>query len=293
MSVIRLAQNPRVLVLTFPDLAEQGRMLNRIAAFTEKAHLPRDKVLDDAALAAAIAASNDTPSTYYFAHDYRAADVVRFFETAERDAIVLNDAEYRLKRLIDAQGWTSREVVGALISVPNTGAAAVIDASARAALLRHELSHGEYFTDPNFAAAAQDWWSHRLTDGERKAVRAFLAAQDYDTTNADLVVNEAQAYLVETPDTRFFVPDDVKMAPERLAHLRADLVRAMPPGWLRDATPAPRRRRLTDASAPSRPARRRRPNSRRSAPPPRSPGRGWRRSRARSCWSSRRPCRAA
>ncbi len=228
-----------MLILTFPDLDQQGRMLNRVAAFTEKAGQPRDRVLDDVALDAAIVASKATPATYYYGHDYRAADVLRFFQTAERDGIVLNDAEHTLKSLIDEQGWTSPDVVGALLSVPNTGVDPALDTAGRAALLRHELAHGEYFTDPKFAAAAWDLWNHRLTDSEHKAIRSFLASSDYDVGNPDLVVNEAQAYLIETPDARFFTPDDVRMAPDRLARLRSDFLRDLPPNWLRDAPSSP------------------------------------------------------
>ena len=37
LTVFRLADNPRILVLDFASLHEQGEMLNRVAAFVEKA----------------------------------------------------------------------------------------------------------------------------------------------------------------------------------------------------------------------------------------------------------------
>ena len=37
LTVFRLADNPRILVLDFASLHEQGKMLNRVAAFAEKA----------------------------------------------------------------------------------------------------------------------------------------------------------------------------------------------------------------------------------------------------------------
>ena len=84
LTVFRFAANPRILVLDFASLHEQGLMLNRVAALVEKAGLPRDRVLTDAELTAAIAASGDTIDTYYYGHDYSAAALARFFALADR-----------------------------------------------------------------------------------------------------------------------------------------------------------------------------------------------------------------
>ena len=54
LTVFRFADNPKILVLDFASLHEQGKMLNRVAAFVEKAGLPHDRVLTDAELDAAI-----------------------------------------------------------------------------------------------------------------------------------------------------------------------------------------------------------------------------------------------
>ncbi len=44
-TVFRFAPNPRILVLDFASLLDQGRMLNRIAALVEKSGLPHDRLL--------------------------------------------------------------------------------------------------------------------------------------------------------------------------------------------------------------------------------------------------------
>ena len=56
--------------------------LDRVAAFVEKANVPHDRLLDDAALNAAITASGDTVASYYYGHDYQAADLAQFFALA-------------------------------------------------------------------------------------------------------------------------------------------------------------------------------------------------------------------
>ena len=86
LTVFRFADNPAILVLDFASLHEQGKMLNRVAAFVEKARLPHDRVLTDSELNAAIQAKGDTVETYYFGHDYAAASLARFFALADSAA---------------------------------------------------------------------------------------------------------------------------------------------------------------------------------------------------------------
>lgn len=233
------APSPAIRVLLFPSLHAQGQMLNRVAAFVEKAGLPRDRLLTDAELASAIAGSGATPDTYYDGHDYRAADLARFFQLAERDHVALTQGEDRLHALLAEQGMLAPDMGGALISLPSGDAGAGLDAPARAAILRHELSHGVYFTDAAYARYVHQFWTGTMTDRQRAAFRRFLAEEAYDASNDDLMMNETMAYMAHTPDARFFNAAAVRMAPQELDALRAAFDAGMPPGWLRDATPMP------------------------------------------------------
>src|SRR5205807_1326503 len=69
---------------------------------------------------------------------------------------------------------------------------------ARATILRHELSHGEYFTNPVYAAFVHRFWTQTLTPGERDRIRRYLQSQGYDSGLEDVMENEAQAYLMFT-----------------------------------------------------------------------------------------------
>jgi hypothetical protein len=51
--------------------------------------------------------------------------------------------------------------VGGPITLTAAGSAPEIDARARQAILQHELSHGEYFTNPAFATWVQDFLAGR------------------------------------------------------------------------------------------------------------------------------------
>lgn len=235
-TMLRFGPNPAITVLDFPTLAEQGRMLNRIAAWAEKSGVPHDRVLDDAGLAAAIQSSGATADTYYFGHDYRGADVVRFFAQAARDGVALNADEAELRHLV-ARAQAGPDGFGALVTLVRTSQAAnpaeSVTPRMRAVVLRHELAHGEYFTNPAYAAYVDTVWQGVLTPGERAAFRTYLAAEGYDPALEDLMRNEMQAYLMHTADVQFFDPARLGIPAARLRQLRLGFLAGMPPGWLK------------------------------------------------------------
>jgi hypothetical protein len=224
LTVFRFADNPRIMVLDFASLTEQGRMLNRVAAFTEKAELPHDRVLTESQLQAAIRERGDTAETFYFGHDYAAVDLARFFATAERDGVALNRQE----------GWLAPNVKASLISIPAVGSDPRITPAIRAGILRHELSHGEFFSNPSYADYVRNFWFSQLTAQEREGVRTFLGKDEYDVRVEELMYNEMQAYLMFTRDPKLFTPDMAGFAPARLASLQQQFLAGMLSGWLRD-----------------------------------------------------------
>jgi hypothetical protein len=236
MLVFRFRDAPSVLVLSFPSLRQQGDMLDRVAAFVEKAGLSRDRVLADTELDAAIRQAGETRETYYLGHDYRAADIARFFAAADHSSIVLDPEEARLRALLTQAGMLLPGAVGALISIPPLAEAQQIDATSRAVILHHELSHGVFFTDPAYAAYARAFWQTALNDEQRAGFRHFLGDEGYDTANEDLMLNEAQAYLIHTPDKRYFRADRAGLTDAEAAQLRETFVHGMPKGWFKAAT---------------------------------------------------------
>ncbi|WP_431280525.1 hypothetical protein ACQW02_14000 [Humitalea sp. 24SJ18S-53] len=203
-TAMRWSANPLVWVLDFPSLDAQGQAMNRAAALLEKARTPRDRVLDDQDLAAAIRADRRTPANWYFGHNYRGSDLVRLFTLAAQAELRLNPQEawvaeqLALSRQIDA----SRDT--AFLTVVAEGDH--VDAAIRDSVLLHELGHGQFFTMPFFAAHVVRVWERGFQDAERAAIRRFLAEDGYDTTQEELMANEAMAYLLYTPDRRFFDP---------------------------------------------------------------------------------------
>ncbi len=243
-TVFRFAANPRILVIDYATLREQGQTLNRIAAFVEKAGLPHDRVLDTTALDAAIRQSGETTESYYYGHDYGSHDLTMFFALADRDSIRLGEDEERLRALLHQQALFDGTQPGAVISLPQTTPDG-IDAFTRRVILRHELGHGEFFSNPVYADFVRRFWSEALSVEQRTAFRHFLGGLNYDTANEELMLNEMQAFLMFTPDERYFTAGWIAAKPAELAALRRRFLATMPPGWLRNTagTPLPRRQR--------------------------------------------------
>lgn len=233
--LVRLAGQPAVLVLEFPNLLAQGHALNRAAALIEKGSASRDHVPDDAALASLIAKGGDNASTYFLGHDYSSVGLARFFNLALAQQVALNAEELRLRGmlveaglLVEGQGGlVSGAEPGALVTFsalqaddPATKPDESVDAARRASVLRHELSHGRYFTDARYREHCAFFWRSLLTEAERQSWRRYLAAQGYDAHNEDLMINETQALLMHTPDERDFKAADLQWKAADLAALR-------------------------------------------------------------------------
>ncbi|WP_191082950.1 hypothetical protein [Roseococcus microcysteis] len=227
-TLFRWDANPLVFVLDFPDLASQGAAMNRAAALIEKARTPRDRVLDDTALAAAIAADRNTPSDYYFGHNYRASDLTRMFALAERDGIALNPREQWLREQVALVQSLAPGRDAAILTIPGLGPE--VSPALRAAILRHELAHGQFFTLPMFAAHVMAVWHRGMTEQERAAIRAFLGREGYDTAQEEMMANEAMAYILHTPDRAVFDPvRELGWDEAQVARIRALFAEGAPP----------------------------------------------------------------
>jgi hypothetical protein len=229
LSLWRFSADPRIVVAIFPTLHGQALALNRVAAFVERPGVPRDHVLNDAALAAAMGHTPFMFDTYYYGHDYRSTDLARFYATADKDHAALNESERGLRALLSAAGFFEDHTETALITLPPHGDG-LLDPSARMTILHHELSHGAYFTDPAYTAYVKKFWIG-LSEQERTAFRQFLDGEGYDSGNDDLMRNETQAYLVFTADARMFDPNRIGV-PEAMS-LRRTFLDGLQLDWLR------------------------------------------------------------
>lgn len=233
----RLEGRPGVYLIEFPSLQAQGAALNRIATLIEKAGAPRDRVLNDLEMDEFIRETGGDAATFYYGHDYRLPDMAGFYNLADEGKIELSAAELRVRDGLTTEGllvhdgdkWTAPNPETALVSYARvqaddpatTHVDETLDAQVRETILLHELSHGIYFTDPDYRAYATKFWREKLTEEERQIWRRFLASRDYDPDNEEIMLNETQAFLMFTPDLRVFSAAALGVTEEQLGSMRA------------------------------------------------------------------------
>lgn len=241
----RMREYPDVVVIEFPSLVEQGQAMNRIAALLEKRDSPRDRLLDDRELAALIERNGDVSATFYQGHDYGGSALARFFDLAATQRVALNPQERRLLDVLLGIGALNRSPaaagrylspgVQALISFtatqlddPSTRPDETVDERRRESVLRHEASHGVYHTQAVYRDHWRAFWSKVLTEPQRERMRHHLSTVGYDQSNQELVIDEAQAFLLHTQDTRAFSAADVGLTETLLDALREQFWRTLP-----------------------------------------------------------------
>ena len=234
----RLDSHPDLLVIQFPDLLVQARALNRAAALVEQPDAPRDRVLDDAELSALIARQKLTPETFYYGHDHTAQNLRRFFALAARQHIALTAEERQLESILRQQGLLvpngageqgPRQPASVLITFTRAQPGTGIDAAMRASVARHELSHGVYFTTPAYANHCRRFWHERLTAAERERFVAYLERRGYNPRDNELMINEAQAFLMHSTDPRAFSAADLGVDDRTLDSMRRRFLAGAPP----------------------------------------------------------------
>jgi hypothetical protein len=232
----RFKANPAIVVIEYPDLHQQGLAMNRLAAMFEKRTARRDRVPSDGEVDELIRRSGDTIGSFYQGHDYPGAKVARFFSLAEAQRVALNPQESQLRSLLLEAGLMRRGATGAFEAVgeqaaisftavqpddPAIGPDERIDGVRRAAVLHHELSHGEFFTNPAYRAHCMKFWRDVLRPNERRMFSAYLKSLDYNPGDEELMANETQALLMHTPDSRAFNAGSLGISESALAQLRS------------------------------------------------------------------------
>jgi hypothetical protein len=239
--VWRLAENPDVFVLDFPTLAQQGHAFNRITQLTEQFSEAYKRVLTGDEFRKYLESIHRSDSTFAYGHDVLVSELALFYNLADRDKIELTPEEATLREFLVEQGFfrSWRGINQALkpdivlVTVPQTrergDGEPKINDSARRAVLLHELSHGEFYTNQYYAAYCRKFWSETLTDNQRAVFTRFLSKYNYSVNQDELLINETQAYLMFTPDPNSFSAAKLGIEETELAEMRNAFRRGRPP----------------------------------------------------------------
>jgi hypothetical protein len=242
LTVWQYSENPKIYVFDFPGLTLQGRSFNRITQFTEQqTSEPYPRVLTDQEMAMRLAAARRTESDFAFGHDVMVHELVTFFNMAQRDKVPLTPEEAAIRDFLVAQGmmrdwrgfWQAIEPNNVILSIPQTqeksAGEPLINATARYAILLHEMAHGEYYTNQYFTAYCRRYWQESLSEPQREAFKAFLSKYGYATGSDELVINEMQAYLMFTPDPSSFSARKLGVSAQELEAMRDAFRKGKPP----------------------------------------------------------------
>jgi hypothetical protein len=204
--IFRWESFPSIVILDTADYDVQDRFLKRLAFFVEKAGF-RGRLVSDRELAGLHG---------WNAHDYRARDLARFFDTAERSAFPLLPEERELLDLLVDEGILRRaeggiaEGEGALISISRESPGYL-----RRLFMAHEGFHGLFFIDGAFRDFSRSRWDG-LSPEARRFILSFFDYQRYDINDEYLVINEFMAHCLQQPASRA-APYFGRTLPERLA----------------------------------------------------------------------------
>jgi hypothetical protein len=203
--VFQLADNSLVFLIDFADLAVQGEALNRIALFVESRDR-KDTVLTGSELAEYFASKGEKPEQFLHGHDYQAGDLARFFNAMEQKKVPLNPREtYVLTVLVEnniirkeGSAYIPVPPYKVILSIPQSkeGSEIHLSQDLRRSVLRHEASHGEYFTNDEYRSYCRAFWNN-LKTREQQICHDELGKLGYDPDNEDLLINELQAFLWE------------------------------------------------------------------------------------------------
>jgi hypothetical protein len=195
--VFRWNQFPSILIFDTADYDVQDKLLKRLAFFVEKAGFEGRLSTDEE-----IAHLHG-----WNAHDYRAEDLARFFETARVTNFPLNDEELALQQILLEQSIIVQDAGinddGSI--VPGTGAIVSISRESleylRYLFIVHESYHGLYFIDAAFEDFCRNRWEN-LDPMAKSFISEYFASQRYDTANEYLMANELMAYCLQQPVAR-------------------------------------------------------------------------------------------
>jgi hypothetical protein len=133
------------------------------------------------------------------AHDYKADDLARFFDIANKTNFPLLKEELELKNILLNEGII-RERAGNIVE----GEGGIISVSRespdylRYRFMAHEGFHGLFFIDEDFRNISRRR-RENLSAPARRFIISYFDFQQYDTKDEYLLINEFMAHILQQP----------------------------------------------------------------------------------------------
>ena len=134
-------------------------------------------------------------------HDLKGQDLLSFRDAAQEKCLRTNRSKFCLN---SNESSFFKEVVDPLVKTRENKPLVVIGVVANSkdwkSTLAHELFHAQYFLQADYNRAVHAYWNDKVSPDGKEKVVSFLKG-DYDSTNLDLMINEFQAYALESSDS--------------------------------------------------------------------------------------------
>ena len=214
--IFQLKEKENIFIINFENLEAQKRTLGRISMMTENPLFRDGKV----------PSHDDVMKHNGVGHDLQAKDIAKFFNVINNPgeqevSIWMSEKNFLYfcleKKIIEIKTENKDVFVPCdppkvVLSLSEEEARLDLKGNlflnttteGRKNILRHELSHGEYFTNPEYQSYCQSFWQENLNEAERESWRNYLKKNQYDESNKDLMINEMQAHLVHSGPWEFF-----------------------------------------------------------------------------------------
>jgi hypothetical protein len=243
LHVWNLSGNPAIYIFDFPGLTRQGRTFNRVTQLIEQVQTNEGypRVLSNEELTKYIESRRRTEANLAFGHDLLVSELVQFFNLVDRDKLELYPEEIALRDFLIEQGlmkvwrgfYQALKPGTVILSIPQEQAKKagepMVSELARRAIFMHELSHGEFYTNPYYATYCRRYWNETLSAAQRDAFLNFFKKYNYEVSLTELVINEMQAYLMFTPDPNSFSAAKLGLEDEELESMRRMFRAGSPP----------------------------------------------------------------
>lgn len=248
LAVWRTIGNDKVFIFDFPNLTAQGRTFNRATQFIEQQFKGASyaQVLNNEELQKYMDAIRRTNADFAFGHDLLVDELVQFFNLIDRDKIEIYPEETELRNFLLDYGLMKKSldfyqsvrpnVNIVILSIPQKQAQRIneprVSDLARYAIISHEMAHAEFYTNKYYESYCIKFWNN-LSKKEQQAFIDFFKKYNYKVDDAQLLVNEMQAYLMFTPDLNSFSADKLGVSEEELESMRKRFRNGKPPTKLR------------------------------------------------------------
>ncbi|MBI3148772.1 MAG: hypothetical protein HYZ17_09715 [Betaproteobacteria bacterium] len=245
----RLADNPRVIVLDMPDVRDQGGMFGRLVLFIERGNAPKTRLMLIPEVQGWLKQNKSTMESLTVGNNLRASELARFFNTARYQAEALTADERQLYDWLLAWNVLREEANGVsvvapehiLISFPQASSVAgcngcSVTQAQRETIAKHEFAHAKLATDLAYQHYCEWFWSQALPPAMRERFTRFLHTRGYDPNNRELLANEAQAFLLYTPDPSMFSAQLLGVTEAELQAMRNLFESGLPPRALATAS---------------------------------------------------------